>query len=239
VHLDQITDLTFDCYGTLIDWETGILNAVVPIVQFHHIRWEPAQILGAYVEAEAAEEAKPYQSYATILRNVMRHIALKLGFTPSASEETALADSVGNWPAFDDTIPALRLLAKRFRLSILSNIDDHLFAVTSALLGVPFHQIITAEQVRSYKPNRNHFDEALRRLPATPASVLHVAQSLYHDHAPAQSLGIRRVWIERPSQLGTAGLAPATSVKPTYRFPDLISFAEWISSDRRLSPSLI
>lgn len=222
---DPISHLTFDCYGTLIDWETGILQAMMPLLARKGVTAEEEQVLRLYVEFEADEEAGEYRPYRAVLKNVAGRIAAQFGVELSAEERTALPSSVGNWPPFPDTVPALRQLQSRFKLVILSNIDDALFAQSNVLLGVEFDQVITAEQLRSYKPRKAHFEAALSRLAVPQGHILHVAQSLYHDHIPAKEMGFSTVWINRPSRLTGTGLSPTAAVCPDVELPDLQSLA--------------
>ena len=221
--LGQITHLTFDCYGTLIDWERGILAALRPILERRGVAADDAALLREYAGAEAAEEVRPYQPYRQVLRNVMGRIAAVHGFAPSSQELEALPDSVGQWPPFADTVAALERLKTRFKLVILSNIDDDLFAATQAALKVPFDAVITAAQLRSYKPGHAHFHAAVERLGVPRRAILHVAQSLYHDHVPAQALGFQSVWVNRPSLLPGTGVALTATATPTLEVPDLRS----------------
>lgn len=224
IPLDDISHLTFDCYGTLIDWERGILNAVQPLMARSGAA-SPEAILGSYVRNEARLEKGPWISYRDILRGVMLGIAKDLGVSLRTGEEDTLVDSLSWWPPFPDTAAALQRLSKRFKLVILSNTDDSLFRETQKHLKVQFADVITAEQVKSYKPSHAHFVEALRRLDVPAKSILHVAQSLYHDHAPAGQLGFHSAWINRPGFLTGTGLAPASNAQPHVTFTDLASFA--------------
>jgi len=226
MELDRFTHLTFDCYGTLIDWETGILDALTPVLQRHGIRATPADVLALYAEHEAAIEAGRFEPYRNVLRLVMSRIAGDLGFAPSVEELDVLSDSAGRWPAFADTTDSLRRLAQRFRLAVISNVDDEIFEDTRKLLGVDFVAVITAQQVGSYKPSRANFHRALERLAVAPRQVLHVAQSLYHDHVPAKELGIATVWVNRPSLRPGVGVAPAVHAAPDLEVPDLRSLAD-------------
>ena len=241
---EQFTHLTFDCYGTLIDWETGILQALMPRLagapessprNTRNTRNGMPQLVGAgaaateeevlslYTQFEAEEEAGDFKPYRVVLENVARRTAKHYGAELAVEDRSVLPDSVGRWPPFPDTVAALTQLKARFKLVILSNIDDALFAQSNALLGVTFDEIITAEQVRSYKPRPAHFEEALRRLAVPRSQILHVAQSLYHDHVPAKALGFSTVRIDRPSRLPVSGLAPPADVRPDLALPDLQS----------------
>jgi len=219
--LNDITHVTFDCYGTLIDWERGILAVTQPLLARHRVNVAPEEILKSYVRHEAELEAQSWSPYREVLRGVMVGMAKDFRFTLQADELAALATSLPDWPPFPDTVAALKQLATRFQLVILSNTDDALFAETQKRLRVQFTTIITAEQVKSYKPGPAHFHEALRRLNVPVTRILHVAQSLYHDHAPAKQLGFCTAWVKRPSLLSGTGLAPETHIEADLVVPDL------------------
>lgn len=223
---DRFTHLSFDCYGTLIDWERGILEAVTPVLTPPGSRAEAAWIVARYADHEAALEAGPYISYADVLRGVMERLAVDAGVEVDDAEREVLVRSVGRWVPFADTVDALERLATRYALVIASNVDDAIFEETARMLGVPFAAVITAEQVRSYKPARPHFDEILARTGAARERVLHVAQSLYHDHVPAQRLGFTTAWVNRPSVHPGVGVARAAGARPDLEVPDLASLAE-------------
>jgi 2-haloacid dehalogenase len=184
---------------------------------------DEGELVELYATCEAAEEAGPYKSYRDVLRGVMNRIADELGFVATASELDALADSVATWPPFDDSVDALGQLKKRFTLVILSNIDDDLFRHSSRLLGEPFDDIITAQQVGSYKPSLDNFRFALDRLGVSKEKILHVAQSLYHDHVPAKALGLATVRVNRASRRPGVGVAPPTDATPDLEVPDMLS----------------
>src|SRR5215470_17071316 len=223
IPFEHFTHLTFDCYGTLIDWESGILAAVVPVLARRGVAAEAEQLLRLYVKYEAEQEAGPYKLYREVLQGVMAGIASELGFVPTAAELQTLPDSVGHWPPFADTVAALRRLQTRYKLVIISNIDDAMFTATNALLQVTFDAIITAQQVGSYKPAQQNFRVTLARLGVPQQQVLHVAQGLYHDHVPAKALGLTTVWVNRPSRLPGTGLALPVQVMPDLEVPDLQS----------------
>ncbi len=219
----QFTHLTFDCYGTLIDWETGILHALGRILRQHDTEADAVTLLQLYAKHEAAQEVGAYKSYRDVLRGVMAGIAHDLEFEATQEDQDALADSVGDWPPFDDTIDALQALKRRYKLVIVSNIDDDLFAQSNELLEVSFDEIITAQQVRSYKPGHAHFNTVLERLGVPQSKILHVAQSLYHDHAPAKTLGFSTVWVNRQSILPGTGLSLPVDARPDREVPDMAS----------------
>jgi 2-haloacid dehalogenase len=226
IDFDRFSHLTFDCYGTLIDWETGILAALAPVLDRHGVSVSDERQLEIYARHEAAREAGAWEPYRSVLRGVMAGIAAELGIVPNNRDLDALADSVGDWPPFGDSVRALERLKKRFSLCIVSNIDDALFALTARRLEVPFDEIVTAEQVGSYKPSPENFRFALKRLAVPKKRVLHVAQSLYHDHAPAKKLGFTTVWVNRPSRRPGTGVAVEARAKPDLEVPDMASLAK-------------
>ena len=222
--------LTFDCYGTLIDWETGILGALRPIVSAHGKQIDDARLLELYGELEAEGEAGPYRPYREVLAGVVHGLGRRLGFTPSLEEEASLAGSLKNWKPWPDTLAALQQLQNKFELAILSNIDDDLFAPTGRKLKVRFTDVITAQQARCYKPCLELFRLALQRLHASPDQVLHIAQSIYHDAVPARKLGIASVWVNRPSARAGVGAVKPSAEKPDWEIPDLASLAAAVPS---------
>ena len=195
----RFTTLSFDCYGTLIDWEAGILPVLRGILVNHGQSVSDADILALYGEFEAEAENGPYQRYRDVLQSVVRAFADRFHFQATPAETCSLHKSVPAWPPFADTVGALRELQKRYKLVVISNIDDDLFAETRKHLGVEFGGVITAEQARSYKPSLNNFQMALRTLALSPDCLLHAGQSIYHDVVPARSLGISTVWVNRKS----------------------------------------
>ncbi len=217
--------MTFDCYGTLIDWETGILGALRPIVTGHGKQIEDACLLELYGELEAEGEAGPYCSYREVLAGVVHGLGRRLGFTPSLEEEASLARSLKNWKPWPDTVAALQRLQKRFKLAICSNVDDDLFAPTGRKLKVHFTDVITAQQARCYKPCLDLFRLALQRLNASPGHVLHIAQSIYHDAVPARTLGMATVWVNRPSANTGVGAVKPSAEKADWEIPDLATLA--------------
>ena len=184
-----------------------------------------AAILELYAEFEAEAESGPYQSYRDVLQAVVRAFAERLHFDATSAEIRSLYESVHAWPPFPDTVPALRELQRRYKLAVISNIDDDLFAETRQLLGVDFDGVITAQQAKSYKPSINNFEIALRTLALSPDRLLHAAQSIYHDVVPAQSLGIGTVWVNRKSARPGIGAVRASSGRPDLELPDLASLA--------------
>lgn len=228
---DRFTYLTFDCYGTLIDWEQGILAALRPVLDRHGIALSDDAALEVYGELESAAEHGPYRPYRELLATVMDGFGERLGFAPAADEREALAVSVGDWPPFPDTVEALQTLARRFQLAILSNIDDDLFAGSARRLGVTFAAVVTAEQVGRYKPDPRNFRALLTRLDVAPDRVLHVAQSLFHDIAPAHALGLTTVWINRRHDRPGFGATPPATARPDLEVTDLATLARMAVAD--------
>jgi 2-haloacid dehalogenase len=226
VDFDSFKLLTFDCYGTLIDWEIGIRGALRPILSDNDITFSDEQILETYAEIESEIEHGPYRAYHSILRQVVARMGERLGFMPSGDQLSALVESIPSWPPFDDTVKALKKLKTKYRLGIISNIDDDLFAMSNELLKVEFDYVITAQQVGAYKPSLRVFDYALGKFDEPKEKILHVAQSLYHDHAPAKEIGLTSVWINRRRLVPGRGATPPAEVAPETEFPDLASFAE-------------
>jgi 2-haloacid dehalogenase len=223
--LTRFQCLTLDCYGTLIDWETGILRALRPILSAHGAELGDQEILELYSELEAEAERGEYRPYRQVLESVVRGFRKHFGFTPSWSEIASLPNSLRDWEPFSDTVEALHQLKSRYKLAIISNVDDDLFKFTARKLAVPFDFIITAQQARSYKPSLNNFKLALERIALPPASILHVAQSLYHDVGPAQSLGLATAWVNRRSGKEGAGATKLASATPDMEVPDLRTLA--------------
>ena len=204
--------ITFDCYGTLIDWESGILGALRPIFSAHGAHLDDAEVIRLYGEIEAEAEAGEYRDYKETLRAVVGGFGERLGFIPTREEQQSLPDSLATWKPFPDTVPALQRLKRKFKLGIISNIDDDLFSATRPKLEVTFDHVITAAQARAYKPSLEIFRLAQRKIGLPPQQWLHAAQSVYHDVVPGQSLGISTVWVNRPSvhpNVGAVKLAVA------------------------------
>jgi 2-haloacid dehalogenase len=226
----RFTTISFDCYGTLIDWESGILPVLRAALANHGQSLPDAAILALYAEFEAEAESGPYQSYRNVLQSVVTAFADRLHFQATPAEIRSLHESVSAWPPFPDTVPALRELQKLYELAVISNIDDDLFAETRKYLEVEFDAVITAEQAGSYKPSVNNFQMALRTLTLSPDRLLHAAQSVYHDVVPARSLGISTVWVNRKSARPGIGAVRASAVRafenrPDLEVPDLASLA--------------
>ena len=218
--------LTFDCYGTLIDWEAGLANAFRPILAAHGIGQDDEDVLTRFASYEATAEAGPYQTYRQVLAAGLRGVAGELGFEPSEEESAAFSGSVVDWPAFPDSAAALARLKSRFRLGVITNCDDDLFAASNERLGVEFDWVVTAQQLRSYKPAERNFTLAFDRIGLPRDRILHVAQSLFHDHAPAKALGLTTVWIDRRQGREGFGATPPAEARPDLVVPDMRTFAQ-------------
>jgi len=225
-----VTTLSFDCYGTLIDWEAGIVAAVSAL--HPNATLDANQVLEAYAAAEAAlEREHPQMRYSALVAHVYTRLVGRLGLPFSQGAAARFAASVGTWPPFADSRAALASLATRFRLVVLSNVDRESFAKTEALLGTRFFRVFTAEDVGSYKPDVRNFRHMLDQLrcDGVPAGQLvHVAQSLYHDIEPAGVIGLRTVWVNRRRGRSGPGATPPASAQAV---PDLVvgSLAELAS----------
>lgn len=218
--------VSFDCYGTLIDWEKGILTYFNTLFQKHGVTISDVEILKNYARFEADAEHGTYKPYREILAEVLQQFCTLVGINHSQIDPQGLAESVKVWPAFEDSHDALVHLQSKYKLVIISNIDDDLFAHSEAILGIKFDHVYTAMQMKSYKPNVYNFDYVQQALSLTDQNWLHVAQSIYHDHAPISTKGIDSVWIKRQSRAGDQGIAPVTDFIPKIVYPTMKDFAE-------------
>lgn len=225
IEFEAFDALTFDCYGTLIDWEAGLLAAFRPILAAHDVVIDDEDLLTRYARYEATAEAGSYLTYREILATGLAGIAAETRFAPEPADVDAFAGSVVDWPAFPDSGSALARLARRFRLGVITNCDDDLFAASQRRLGVEFDWVVTAQQARAYKPSERPFQLAFDRLGLPRERILHVAQSLFHDHVPAKRLGLTTVWIDRRHDRPGSGATPPAEAAPDARFVDMASFA--------------
>ena len=219
--------LTFDCYGTLINWEDGILRCLRQILAAHSREADDATILRFYGDFEARAERGEYRCYRDVMQSVVGEFGKQFGFAPNLQESRSLAESLKDWRPWPDTVDALRVLGSRFQLAIISNVDDDLFAATRPQLEADFAQIVTAEQARAYKPSLKIFELALSRLGVPAHRVLHVGQSLYHDVIPAQSLGLATVWVNRPSARSGIGAVKEAAARPDLQVASLAELAAY------------
>lgn len=209
--------LTFDCYGTLIDWELGITSHLQPLLAGYDVHVIDEFLLEAFAELEPQLQAEggPYRE---VLARLLQRLGERLAFQPKPEELAGFAESIARWPAFEDSVAALEVLAGHFELAVVSNIDDDLFEHSAKRLQVHFAHVVTAQQAQAYKPDPKVFDLALSRV---KGPVLHVAQSRFHDIVPAAAAGLDTVWINRPSK----GAAKPVEASPTWTFTSMAEFA--------------
>jgi len=213
---NQYRTLSFDCYGTLIDWENGILGYLQPLLQTYYVNAIDEWLLEFFAATEPEEQAEG-GSYRDVLSRVLTRLATRTGFSASDEVQSGFAESIEYWPPFTDSVASLRTLAEKFELVALSNVDDDLFEFSNETLQRPFNRIITAQRVGAYKPDIRMFETLMQE---AEGPILHVAQSRFHDIAPAASLGLDTVWINRPS----LGAAREVDVTPTWTFESLADF---------------
>jgi 2-haloalkanoic acid dehalogenase type II len=235
--LTRYEALTFDCYGTLIDWEQGIATALDDWARKRNIALAPEVALALFGRHETAREHKMGNTlYRELLGHVLGDIAEELGAEADAGDRAAFGASVGQWPAFEDSTEALRRLQRHFMIGILSNVDRASFAHSNDRLAVEFDLVITAEDVGSYKPDLAHFHrgfETLAEMGVERGAILHVAQSLHHDHVPAKQLALPSVWINRRAARGGgwgATVPPPEDVAPDLEFVSLAAFADAVEA---------
>jgi 2-haloacid dehalogenase len=217
--------LSFDCYGTLIDWEAGIAAAARFQLGDALAAFSDEQLIAAFATVEQAAEAAPYKTYREVLALSLRGMGERLGFEIGDNQAAGFGASVGQWPAFPDSGDALRRLQEHFQLAVITNCDDDLFAQSERRLGVAFDHVVTAQGAGSYKPDPRIFELAFERIDRPRERILHVAQSLFHDHVPAKALGLTTVWIDRRDGRGS-GASPAADAHPDARFTSMAAFAE-------------
>ncbi|OCR00255.1 haloacid dehalogenase, type II [Oscillatoriales cyanobacterium USR001] len=227
LNFNQFEVLSFDCYGTLIDWENGILPVLKNLLENHRINQRDRQILELFAEFESELEKSSNEllnehiKYRQVLRQVVQKISERFNFVATEAELNSLPDSLKNWQPFPDTVDALQALKKRFRLAIISNTDDELFADTAKHLQVEFDWIITAEQVKSYKPSPRNFEVAIQKMGISPDKLLHVAESIYHDIIPVKAMGLSAIWVNRRVGKIGFGATKAAIGEADLEVPDL------------------
>lgn len=232
----DFTTLSFDCYGTLIDWERGLLQALQPWRARTRTTASDAELLEAFGQEEPAVQARsPDARYPEVLAATLQALGARWQAQPVAEELESFAQSVGDWPPFADSAAALAYLKRHYRLVILSNVDRASFARSMRKLGVDFDHVYTAEDIGSYKPDRRNFEYMLARLReagVAAGQVLHVAQSLYHDHVPAKALGLATLWVDRRRGRPGSGATPPAAATPDW---EVASLAEVVELHRRAS----
>ncbi len=209
--------VTFDCYGTLVDWEQGLLAALRPLFPPEQ---KDERILQAYAAAESSLEAGPYLPYREVLTRAAAMVGDSLGVSIPADRRSVLVDSITHWPAFPDTVASVTKLRTRFEVGVISNIDEDLIQAHFAAIGIPVDWVVTAQSCGTYKPSTRNF-EAARERHNLKDGWLHAAQSLYHDIAPCRRLGIPCVWIDRRAGKDGNGATPVASASPDFRCRDL------------------
>jgi 2-haloalkanoic acid dehalogenase type II len=218
--------VTFDCYGTLIDWRAGITAAFR-----HHVPdsagTAPEALLEVYGEQEARAESGPWRPYREVLGRTAEAVCAHFGWPTAAGDGGFLADSLATWVPFPEVNGALGRLAEAgLKLAILSNVDDDLMRASLDHIEVAFNRVVTAQRIRSYKPAPAHFEQALGWVGGEAARIVHVAQSHYHDVVPARALGIPTVWVNRLAELPSVPPAPTAEVR------DLDQAADWVLAHR-------
>jgi 2-haloalkanoic acid dehalogenase type II len=241
MRLREFAVLSFDCYGTLIDWESGLFSALQPLLTRGGLSLSRDAVLEAFATHESRQQAAtPAMLYRDLLAEVHAQLARSWQIAPDEAENAQFASSIGDWPPFPDTIDALRRLIRHFKLVILSNVDRDSFDATRTRLGVDFHAIYTAQDIGSYKPDPRNFIWLVERLDEQGIArdqILHVAQSLFHDHVPANAAGLASAWIDRrhASSGWGATAAPPNGVRYDFRFETLGGLADAVEAGQPLS----
>ncbi len=223
---NQFEWLTFDCYGTLVDWESGICDALSKVATRHGVHKSNPELLTLFSTIEPRIQSAPgYLTYREVLRRVMVNIGTELRLQFSDEELFSLPESMSNWPVFPDAEQALNTLKNRYKLAVISNVDDDLFASSAKALNVDFDLVVTAQQVQRYKPDLRNFEFASALMAVENHNWLHVAESLYHDIGPANQLGIKSVWVNRPNR---GGGTRHTNAVPDMTITDLTTLAQML-----------
>lgn len=234
----RLTDfkvLTFDCYGTLIDWESGMVEALNPLTSTTDRPLTRNEILEAHARHESSQQRQtPSMLYRDLLSVVYKRLAEEWGVPASHEECVVYGRSVRNWPAFPDSSDALQYLKKHYKLAILSNVDNETFSHSNRRLKVEFDAIFTAEDIGSYKPSLRNFEYMLEKLQGVGLArtdILHTAESLFHDHKPANDMGLASCWIFRRKQETGFGATMDPGETPSYDF-QFTSMAELANAHR-------
>lgn len=232
MRLTDFKALTFDCYGTLIDWESGMVEALRPLTAKVGRGLSRDQVLEAHARHESSQQLQtPVKTYSDLLATVYRRLAEEWGVSVDWDECLAYGDSVKDWPAFHDSAGALQYLKKHYKLVILSNVDNHSFAASNRKLQVAFDAVYTAEDIGSYKPSARNFDymlDNLASLGVAKGEILHTAESMFHDHAPANRHGLASCWIYRRFDQDGFGatMNPGEMPKYDFRFNSMADLAK-------------
>ena len=232
LNFNQFEVLSFDCYGTLINWESGIINALQPFFEKHNLQLSDSEILENYGKFESEIQKSDFHNYKTVLQKVMESLADKFGISINLEDKTILVNSLKDWSPFPDTVEMLKNLKQKYKLAIISNIDDDLFSLSNEHLKMQFDWIVTAQQVQSYKPSLNNFLQAIKKIGLPKDKILHVAQSIFHDIVPAKEIGLSTVWVNRRYNKKGFGATPEAHAKPDIEIPDLKSLMELIADSK-------
>lgn len=220
--------LSFDVYGTLIDFENGILGALKPVLKNHNIYLNDEQILELYGEIEARIQEEKFSKYRQVLKKVVYEFGDRFDFKLLSTEENCLVNTLGTWMPFPNIVESLHTLKKTYRLAVLSNIDDDLFCLSAKHLDVDFDWVITSEQAKSYKPSLDSFKFAIKKIGVSPEKILHISNSMYHDIIPARALGLSTAWINGRQYMAGFGASPPVSGSPDFEVSDLKSLVSII-----------
>jgi 2-haloalkanoic acid dehalogenase type II len=230
--LTDFSVLTFDCYGTLIDWESGIHAALRPLLERGGLKFGRDEVLAEFARHESAQEHEtPGMIYSALLTAVHRRLAKAWGVAVDDSAHVRFGASVPDWPAFPDSVESLAYLKRFYKLVVLSNVDRESFRGSNKRLGVEFDAVYTAQDIGSYKPDLRNFHYMLDHLGQrgiAKRDILHTAQSLFHDHAPARTVGLATAWIDRRhAQDGWgATMPPPAGTSWDFRFDSLAAFVQ-------------
>ena len=227
MNFKQFEILSFDCYGTLVNWKKSILDILIPVVNKYNRNISGDDLFQLFLEADHKFVGVDYKPYRDILIDTMVEIGNRLNLNLLSPDRSCLVDRFGDWTPFPDTYDSLIELQKKYRLAIISNVDDELFDVTKKCLGVKFDFIITAKQLRSYKPSLNNFNKAQEQFGVSPGKILHIAQSIFHDIIPTNKLGWNNVWVNRYNE--PERTVPAEF--PDLEVPDLVSLVRVINME--------
>jgi 2-haloacid dehalogenase len=227
--LQRAAVLTFDCYGTLIDWETGLLDAIRRVLGPKVGKLPSGDaLLEEYARHESRLQAGPYLPYREILRRCIDALGAVHRVDVTGAERDAFAASVAEWPPFGDSTAALTRLATHYRLGVITNCDDDLFESSRRRLGIAFDWVVTAQRAGRYKPDRLPFGLAIEEIGLPLDRIVHVAQSLHHDHVPAKRLGLATVWVDRRHDRPGFGATPPATAEPDLTVPDLASLVRLV-----------
>ncbi|MDE0309627.1 MAG: haloacid dehalogenase type II [Acidiferrobacterales bacterium] len=233
--ISDFSTLTFDCYGTLIDWESGIFDALTPLNDRCGKSMDRDAWLLEFSRTESViQSVEPELSYARLLAKTHEAMAKNLSVPMGDSDHVAFSASIEHWPAFPDSVQSLQYLKEHFKLVILSNVNNAGFEFSNRHLKVEFDAVYTAEDIGSYKPSHKNFDymlDHLQDLGVSKSEILHTAQSLFHDIVPATEIGLTTCWIDRRAAQSGSGATPAVENPPT---PDMrfVSLADMVKAHR-------